>query len=309
METDSNESDSERRCNTMAPQNTLGNKVKKKDDKEAWKKNQHVFWFFTASSQLWGDNESEVSEKLGVLCKKYSFQLELGTTTGYLHWQGCFQLKTRARFTELLKKFGPIHLEVCDNFEASRRYCMKLETRVRGPWTEYSIFLKYVKEEDFWSWQKFLKNMLMTTNPDGRSIYWIFETEGKCGKSSFIRHMCLERLATTITSCRESDLAFIFRNVHPKPRIVLIDLPRTLESQVNYGVIERLLDGCLFDTKYEGTGTIFFDPPHVVVFANFEPDYSSLSRDRWKPYEIKNFELELIDVPSDEIVVDPHEYI
>jgi len=41
-----------------------------------------------------------------------------------------------------------------------------------------------------------------------------------------------------------------------------------------------LKDGVVFSGKYEG-GARLFPPPHVIIFANFLPDFTKLSADRW----------------------------
>jgi len=44
------------------------------------------------------------------------------------------------------------------------------------------------------------------------------------------------------------------------------------------------------NTKFE-TGLKVFNPPHIVVLANFPPREEKLSADRWKIYKIKNKDL------------------
>lgn len=65
------------------------------------------------------------------------------------------------------------------------------------------------------------------------------------------------------------------------PQIIIMDIPRTLEGKIHLGTVEALKNGMLYSGKYEG-GLCMFAHPHVVAFANFEPDKEDLSLDRWK---------------------------
>ena len=56
---------------------------------------------------------------------------------------------------------------------------------------------------------------------------------------------------------------------------------------MSYSAIESLKDGLLFSGKYEG-GVKLFPPPHVVIFANFLPDMTKLSIDRWDIHTLLN---------------------
>ncbi len=73
-------------------------------------------------------------------------------------------------------------------------------------------------------------------------------------------------------------MAYAYKN----ESIVIIDLARTQAESVNYfyQFIESLKNGVLFSPKYE-SGQKIFKPPHVFVFANYEPDQTKLSADRW----------------------------
>ena len=72
-------------------------------------------------------------------------------------------------------------------------------------------------------------------------------------------------------------------------KIVLFDLSRTTETSEDsrkhyldgiYSLAEDLKNGRIVSTKYESK-TVFFPPPHVIFFANFEPDYTKWSEDRY----------------------------
>jgi len=78
----------------------------------------------------------------------------------------------------------------------------------------------------------------------------------------------------------------IFNTNMDKINNMFIDIPRNNGNKVSYNSIECILNGMITNTKYE-TGTKVFNPPNIFVFSNFMPDTSSLSKDRWKIYTIK----------------------
>jgi hypothetical protein len=83
------------------------------------------------------------------------------------------------------------------------------------------------------------------------------------------------------------DILYVVRNWMVKsgatPKIILFDIPRTFNDDKHnsiYTIIESIKNGRLTFTKYKGD-TIHFYPPHVIVFSNWMPDISFLSKDRW----------------------------
>lgn len=65
------------------------------------------------------------------------------------------------------------------------------------------------------------------------------------------------------------------------PNILIWDIPRTLENFVSYQALEEVKNGLFFSGKFHGT-QVAYNPRHVVVFANFAPDMTKMSEDRWK---------------------------
>jgi hypothetical protein len=63
-------------------------------------------------------------------------------------------------------------------------------------------------------------------------------------------------------------------------KVCIFDLSRSQETHVNYEVIESIKNGVVFSPKYESRCAVY-SIPHLIVFANFEPDKSKLSADRW----------------------------
>lgn len=249
--------------------------------KNAWHSNQLYRWFFTLDSSK--IELSQLSHTLREISKKFNFQLEKGDT-GYEHFQGVFSLKTKERFATVKNHFCPaIHLEPCKDWWKSIKYTSKDHTKVAGPWNEVSVMIKTIKPDQFYKWQTDLA-VIIDTNPDDRKIHWLWESEGNVGKTAFCKWAYVNKGATIIQNGSSKDLAYA---IPDSPTCVIVNLPRTSEDRVNYSALESIKDGLFFSPKYE-SGTKIFDPPHLIVFANFEPLTSAMSKDRWKIIKIEN---------------------
>jgi len=115
---------------------------------------------------------------------------------------------------------------------------------------------------------------------DPRKVIWIWEETGSVGKSYFCRHFRIGEgageLGYIITGGKYADIQFGYN----EEKVVYFDWARDQEEQFPYVLIEHFKNGYFFSPKYESRGRIF-DPPHVVVFANFAPNTGKLSQDRW----------------------------
>lgn len=137
-------------------------------------------------------------------------------------------------------------------------------------------------------WQQDVLSVIEGT-PDPRKIHWIWEPTGNVGKSFLAKYIMLTSSATLMESGKKVDMAYIFAQNPTKT--VMIDLSRT-SAPVDgkdylggmYSLLETLKNGVLTSTKYESQ-VISFPRPHVIVFANWEPDYSKWSSDR---YDVTN---------------------
>jgi len=58
-----------------------------------------------------------------------------------------------------------------------------------------------------------------------------------------------------------------------------------MEEYISYGAMEKIKNGFYMSSKYESK-PIIRNCPHIICFANFEPDYDKLSQDRWKVHNI-----------------------
>ena len=83
--------------------------------------------------------------------------------------------------------------------------------------------------------------------------------------------------------------------------IVVFDPPHTMTEHCDhiYSMIECFKNGALFSGKYQSVLKVF-DVPHVTVFANFMPNESKLSKDRWMIKDINDGDIYENDTPYEE---------
>lgn len=141
-------------------------------------------------------------------------------------------------------------------------------------------------------WQLQLMSLL-ENKPDPRKILWYWEETGNVGKSWMASYLLRNHGATTISTGKTADIAFLLDN----PTIVVFDLSRSGMEHVNYGVMEDIKNGRIFSPKYESSIKAF-DIPHIVVFANVPCPDGKFSVDRLQQVRISepsptaaNFEL------------------
>lgn len=241
-------------------------------------RNQVYRWFFTIPYEEY--SASQLSQNLKGFSKEFLFSGEIGAS-GYKHWQGCFSLRQKEYFSTVKNLFSQnTHLEPCKNWIKSKTYCKKEETHIEGPYDEKYEFVDL--PDKLYAWQQEVVD-LCTVKPDNRTIFWYWDAEGCKGKTTLCKILAVKMGASIIGNGAMKDIAF---SIGEAPKIVAMNITRTNEGRVNYGAIEAVKDGLVFSSKYESKMKIF-NCPHVFVFANFEPNYSSMSQDRWVVVEVK----------------------
>lgn len=232
---------------------------------------------------------AQIAQMIQGFCKEFFFQLEKGNgENNYEHYQmvvSCSRPLTFQQVKNLL--FNDAHIEPCKDWFASKIYCKKPDTRIDGPWDHTSVFLnpKYqLQLKDFYPWQTKVLAKL-SEEPDDRHITWIYDLEGGGGKSKLVLY-CVDNLkACRFNSGAATDIAFAYKS----QSIVLFDFQRA-KVHVNYDTLEDLKNGHLFSGKYESVAKRF-NPPHVFVFANWLPDFTCMSLDRWIVYRLESKKL------------------
>ena len=153
-----------------------------------------------------------------------------------------------------------------------------------------------IQPENFYPWQKRLLDMVrQPPHWTDRRIIWIWNPQGNSGKSAFTKYLLVHLPGTVVVSGKATDIAHGIATYHeekagtdtPYPALVVVDSPRVAEGHVSVAGIEGVKNGVVVSNKYEGA-RLLFNAPHVIVFANCEPDYDQLSLDRWFVRRIDN---------------------
>lgn len=236
-----------------------------------------IHWFFTLNNYK-SEDINILKHCFNDLCYMYAFQEETGKN-GTPHLQGVISLKKRGRWTQfgLMKE---IHWEKVRNVKESYVYCTKEETRSGNVYLkEYTIPYTF-KLTEFFKWQRDILDIIIE-EPDSRKVNWYWEDKGGIGKSTFCKHLCMNHGAILLNKGKFSDICnLIYKANMDSCKVVIFDLPRNNGNKVSYDAIESIKNGMIVNMKFE-TGFKCFKPPHIIVFANEEPEYECLSEDRW----------------------------
>lgn len=243
-------------------------------------------WCFTLNNPT----DTELAQLAQLLrgATRWVYQKEEGANKTP-HIQGYGEWKTALRSNTIKQILPRIHYEVArGNAEANWKYCTKPEGRLDGPFSggDWPTPAEPVEVYEPRGWMlPFVEKL--KTKPDARSITWIWENVGNVGKTCFAKYLCVKMNALYVSG-KASDVKMAVAELvkaGKPPRIVIFGFPRQVEDYVSYQAIEEVKDGIFFSGKYE-SGMVLYNPPHVIVLANFAPDVSKLSRDRWDIHEI-----------------------
>lgn len=267
---------------------TSPSKLAAKDGKTSKKqRNQCIKYDFVWNN--YNPNDLERLERfLKGFTRKAIYQEE---DNGTPHLQGAIFLKKKARMTELVKfeELKHCSFRKCIHWNSLVKYCQKEESRIPGG----RIFrhnvkklrrpIKILKDDTLFEWQNEILAML-NREPDDRSINWYWEDIGGVGKSTFCKYLAV-KLNAIVLSGKASDMKYGIVEYIKKhgdyPEIIILDVPRTVKNFLSYNGIEQIKNGLFFSTKYE-SDMVIGNCPHVLVFANFKPDISAMSIDRWQ---------------------------
>jgi len=236
-------------------------------------------WCFTYNNYEEGQLQSIIDIIDHIVPGNYIIGKEVGAL-GTPHLQGYIEFKSKLR-PKCRFPYDGIHWEKArgsrkDNIE----YCSKERNYVTNFKVDKPLLL--IRKIDFYLWQLQL-HMILTKDPDPRKIYWVWDEHGNIGKSAFAKYMCALHDCIVVGGKTQDIFNGIVNYKKVKevyPEIIIIDCPRQHVNRINYGAIEQVKNGLFFSGKYEAE-MLIFNSPHVVVFANSEPDIDQYSADRW----------------------------
>lgn len=216
---------------------------------------------------------------------KLSCQEETGET-GTPHLQGYVKFKTKKRPVSVFGKQFKAHWEKCRRIKEAIEYTQKEDTRTGQIYLRNIRrirALKCLKKNQLYEWQRNIVEM-MEQEPDDRTINWYWDEEGNRGKSALVRYLCINHSAMLVSG-KGADIKYQIANAEIPPDIIIWDIPRTAQGYVNYCALEEVKNGCFASNKYESK-MVIINPPHIICFANFEPNFGAVSIDRWNVVEL-----------------------
>lgn len=185
-------------------------------------------------------------------------------------------------------KRGESYQEICEtHFKEMAKYSRFIREQImdRDNGAELTLSLRDYDNVVWKPWQASVLD-LIETEPDRRKIHWIWESTGHVGKSWVAKYIAAKYGAILLQPAKGADLAHIISK--SKSKIVIFDMARTLlpsegrEHQLDsvYSLAECLKNGVVQTTKYD-SGTMIRGTSTVIFFANFPPDLSKWSADRY----------------------------
>lgn len=197
------------------------------------------------------------------------------------HLQGFFRLEYKKRLNQLKDGlFNTTHFEgMKGTFKQNFAYCMKENHERR--WSNMTLPRTIIWPK-WYGWQEEVLELIESV-PDDRSIWWIWDETGSRGKTTLMKYMIACKKALGVVNKSNDALHLAAKHLEEQGTInvVVYNITRTQQGRINYGLIEQMKDGLILSGKYEGCCEVIACP-HVIIFANWEPEYDKMSLDRWK---------------------------
>lgn len=248
-----------------------------------------------SSSKLWcftwnNYNGSDVSifEEYLKSKSKYVFGYEVGEK-GTPHLQGYVEFKEKTRPLECKEFPKQIHWEkksIHSTKSECIAYCCK-DGNYKTNMIMREPLIDPLEGKEYYPWQQQIVNLV-----DGpilkRKVHWYWESTGNTGKSDFTKHLCIKKEGCLMVTGKSNDVKFIIAEYLKEKdlKILIIDIPRISEGHFSVTAVEEILNGHIVSGKFESCA-IMFNPPHVLVFANYPPpNPEHMSADRWIINEI-----------------------
>ena len=245
------------------------------------------------------DQWPEVLRKIECI-KEFHGQVEKGEVTGKLHVQVAIQFKDAKTMSAAHKSIPGFKgwFLIARKWEAVKNYCTKEKTRVSDPVhsNEEERLEDCLEDRCYYEWQLEVANLVRTrAHKDERVIHWYWDPDGNAGKTSFAFHMNLiDEDYFYYVNSKGADIKCAIAGVvaYQKKKFkriklgcVFFNYVRSAEDYISYDALESIKDRIFFNGKYE-SGRCMMQPVHVICLANFEPNMTRCSTDRWRVVKI-----------------------
>lgn len=251
-------------------------------------------WVFTVNNPS-DDTEHKISLWVESLRGKLVIGNEVGAS-GTPHLQGYCEFSNAISFETIKKAIPKGHIEkAIGNRKQNISYCTKENESINtfdDNKKEYELEYEREMELEYknieWKpWQKDVIDIL-NEKPDNRTVHWLWEERGGTGKT-FLSKWIDWKYDAIIANGKQADVFHAYstylQTKEKQPKVALIDIPRSHKEFVCYSTMEKIKDGLVNSGKYEG-GKLRLTKHHLIIFANFYPDITKLSRDRWNIIKI-----------------------
>lgn len=181
------------------------------------------------------------------------------------------------------------------NDERTLRNCVQYNRTLRE--LQHNIQQKTQRElvlEKYESieWNKLQKQIISIIDTEkeineSRKINWIYDEDGNNGKTHLAKYYVAKGDTYYITGGKQADILYSYEG----QSIIIYDLARTYADNIDhiYTTIENLKNGFYLSTKYNSEQRIYNKQPTIIILANFKPDTSKLSKDRWNIIDTNDY--------------------
>jgi len=217
--------------------------------------------------------------------EQLSMQEETGEA-GTPHLQGYLKFKTKTRPLSIFKNDFKAHWEKCKRIKEAIIYTQKQVTRTGRQFVKGLRVVRPIQclqMDELYAWQREIVELTETV-PDDRTINWYWEPIGNVGKSQLMRYLVIQKGALLVSG-KSADIKYQIANCKQPPDLIIYDIPRTAENYINWTALEEIKNGIFCSSKYESK-MVVMNSPHIICFANFEPNESVMSADRWRVIKI-----------------------
>lgn len=114
---------------------------------------------------------------------------------------------------------------------------------------------------------------------DWRTIHYVFNASGNCGKTEFAKYCQKEYETFVCRPAKTADILFSYQG----QRVAILDIPKSVDDVfVAWNAMEQIKDGVWYSAKFKSDCLFRASSCVVIVFSNSPPPETRYSDDRIK---------------------------